>query len=99
MFLYWGTVGAPPETICEVSAIADKYQVLELKNLCLTLVQDWSSDPAMSSGVVVCVEGFLGFATCAVQFLRAHEFVDVCGCVWDIGYHSGEIPFLSRTLI
>eukprot|EP00435_Cladocopium_sp_Y103_P015110 s1278_g3.t1 len=39
-FLYMGTLDAPPETICEVSAIADKYQVLELKPICLKMLED-----------------------------------------------------------
>eukprot|EP00435_Cladocopium_sp_Y103_P016401 s1278_g4.t1 len=37
--LYKGTVDAPPEALCEVSVIADKYQVLQLKNLCLKTVE------------------------------------------------------------
>eukprot|EP00435_Cladocopium_sp_Y103_P031158 s1278_g7.t2 len=40
-FLYKGSVeNVPPERLCEVSAIADKYQVLQLKNLCLRIVED-----------------------------------------------------------
>ena len=47
-FLYKGTVDAPPERLCEVSVIADKYQVLQLKNLCLRMLEDCSSDPLRS---------------------------------------------------
>ena len=39
-FLYQGTVDAPPERLCEVSVIADKYQVLALKKLCLKMLED-----------------------------------------------------------
>lgn len=39
-FLYKGTVDASPERLCEVIVIADKYQVLQLKNLCLKMVED-----------------------------------------------------------
>lgn len=42
-FLYKGTVDAPPEIVCEVSVIADKYQVLELRNLCVKTLEDSSS--------------------------------------------------------
>ncbi|CAL1155966.1 unnamed protein product [Cladocopium goreaui] len=39
-FLYKGTVDASPERLCEVIVIADKYQVLQFKNLCLKMVED-----------------------------------------------------------
>lgn len=42
-FLYKGTVDAPPEIVCEVSAVADKYQVLELRKLCVKMLEDNSS--------------------------------------------------------
>ena len=48
-FLYMGTVDAPPEIVCEVSAIADKYQVLELRNLCLKMLEDSLSQTCASS--------------------------------------------------
>ena len=48
-FLYKGTVDASPERLCEVIVIADKYQVLQFKNLCLKMVEDWSGD-------LLCVE-------------------------------------------
>lgn len=38
-FLYSGTLDMPVERLVEVSVIADKYQVMELK-LCLTELQD-----------------------------------------------------------
>eukprot|EP00435_Cladocopium_sp_Y103_P018121 s4303_g4.t1 len=39
-FLYSGTLDPPPEMLIEVSMIADKYQVLELQNLCLDMLKD-----------------------------------------------------------
>lgn len=48
-FLYKGTVDAPPEIVCEVSAIADKYQVLELRNLCVNMLEDSLSQTCFSS--------------------------------------------------
>lgn len=39
-FLYSGTIDMPVERLVEVSAIADKYQIMELKKLCLTELQD-----------------------------------------------------------
>ena len=35
-----GTLDPPPEMLIEVSMIADKYQVLELKTLCLDMLKD-----------------------------------------------------------
>ena len=39
-FLYSGTIDMPVERLVEVSAIADKYQVMEFKKLCLTAMED-----------------------------------------------------------
>ena len=39
-FLYSGTIDMPVERLVEVSAIADKYQIMELKKLCLAELQD-----------------------------------------------------------
>ena len=35
-----GTLDSAPEMLIEVSMIADKYQVLELKTLCLDMLKD-----------------------------------------------------------